>query len=561
MKIQFKRISHRLLFAVGSVVIFGVVGIVGNYAMRQEEVARQEAEAALDKTTESVERGLSALMEARHAKAAPDFAERLKTVPNVVDYRVLRADGTEAFIDNLTVDRVNERLGDMEFTGRPDAPAAEQVLADTDPDLQRVRSSGERVFVYRTLPGGERQMTSLVPILARNVCTSCHGTGEKIRGILKLTVSLKEMDDDIEKTWWNSIIIIVIALFGIIALIYWAAHRTIVSKIVAFSKAMEAAGKGDLSGRLPGSGGDELGNMARSFNQMNEDLLEIYSGLKGERRKLNTIINGANSGIVVTDANMNVVLVNEAAESLLGKTEAQVVEAGFLQLFDDPEWMQARLAAQDEARSAVFLEWREKVLNIQASTIRNESGEVIGSAALIRDVTDEKRLEARLREQSVTDALTGLGNRRFFDEKLSAEFKRWRRYGQPLSLMMIDIDHFKKFNDTHGHDCGDNVLRAIGGVLKSAEDAAVIPCRYGGEEMVILMEGYVQEKAAELADRIRQQIAALIIDGLQVTASIGVAGCPGHPVDSGEALLKLADEALYRAKESGRNRVCQAEPV
>jgi diguanylate cyclase (GGDEF)-like protein len=154
-----------------------------------------------------------------------------------------------------------------------------------------------------------------------------------------------------------------------------------------------------------------------------------------------------------------------------------------------------------------------------------------------------------------------LGNRRFFDEKLSAEFKRWRRYGQPLSLMMIDIDHFKKFNDTHGHDCGDNVLRAIGGVLKSAEDAAVIPCRYGGEEMVILMEGYVQEKAAELADRIRQQIAALIIDGLQVTASIGVAGCPGHPVDSGEALLKLADEALYRAKESGRNRVCQAEPV
>lgn len=560
MIIRFRKISHRLLFAVGSVVVLGGAGIVLNYALRQEKVVTQEVEAALVKTSETVERGLAALMEAGHAKAAPDFAARLKTVPNVVDYRILRVDGTEAFVDNLTVDRVNDRLGDMEFTGRPQAPPAEQILAKTDPDLERVRQTAERLIVYRTLPGGERLVTSLGPIKSHKACTKCHGSGEKVRGILKLTVSLQELDRDIQNSWRKSVLLIVLALFCIVGLIYWVAHRTIVAKIVNFSKAMEAAGQGDLSKRLPISGSDELGHMARSFNHMVDDLVEIYNGLKGEQRKLNTIINGANSGIVVTDSALNVVLVNDAAGRLLGKTEAQVCQEGFLMLFDDPAWMHAQLVRED-ARSSVFLDWQDKTLSIEASTIRNERGEVMGSAALIRDVTDEKQLEARLRDQSVTDALTGVGNRRYFDEILLAESMRWKRYGQPFSVMMIDVDHFKKFNDTHGHDCGDSVLRAIGALLKSVESTAVIPCRYGGEEMVILMEGYVQEKAAELAEQIRIKIAALVIDGLQVTVSIGVAGCPGHSVDSGEALLKLADEALYKAKESGRNQVCQALPV
>jgi diguanylate cyclase (GGDEF)-like protein/PAS domain S-box-containing protein len=556
MTLQFRRIGHRLIFAVGSVVILGVLGIVINNAIRQEKVTVQETEAALTKTSQSVEQGLSALMQVGHAKDAADFAKRLKTVPNIVDYRMLRANGTEAFIDNLTVDRVNEKLGEFEFTGRHKPAPAEQVLAATDPNLVRVLTTGQRVFVYQTLPGGERLVTSLGPNLSQPSCEKCHDAGAKILGVLKLTVSLKQLDHDVRKTWQLSILLILAALSAIVVLIYWAARRTVVSQIVRFSSAMQTAAGGDLTVRLPTTENNELGYMAQSFNQMNDELIDIYAGLKDERHKLNTIIQGADSGIVVTDACQTVVLVNEAAEKLLGKAAAKVTQEGFLMLFDDPAWMQVQLATPPEASHAVLREWQGKTLSIQASTIRDAQGEAIGSAALIRDVTEEKQLEAQLQAQSITDALTGLHNRRHFDEVLDTEFKRWKRYAQPLSVMMLDIDHFKKFNDTHGHDCGDRVLMALGAVLKAAASAAVIPCRYGGEEMVIVMPGLTAEKAFELAERLRLQIAALVLDGLQVTVSIGVASCPGaRMAANAEALVKQADEALYAAKENGRNQV------
>jgi diguanylate cyclase (GGDEF)-like protein/PAS domain S-box-containing protein len=555
MSMHFKRIGDRLLFAVGTVVILGVIGIVASYAMRQDQVMTREAEAALAKSSQSVEEGVAALMLANHARVAPDFSARLKQVPNVIDYRILRTDGSEAFVDNATIDEVNGKLGRSEFARRPGADEAQQVLAATDPNLARLRENGQRVFVYQVMPGGERLATTLGPIPAQERCARCHEAGERIRGVLKLTVSLKELDGDIQRTWQLSMALIAIALVAIVALIYWAAYRTVVSQIVDFSRAMESAAGGDLSVRLSARANDELGRMAQSFNHMNEELIEIYAELKEEQRKLGTIIQGADSGIVVTDAMQTVVLVNKAAERMLAKDAAQVVREGFLALFDDPAWLKSRLVAGPGEAGATLREWQGRMLSVQASTIRDARGNAIGSAALLRDVTEEKRLEARLKEQSITDALTGLHNRRHLDEVLAVEFKRWQRYAQPLSVMMLDVDHFKKFNDTHGHECGDRVLASIGRVLRSAADAGVVPCRYGGEELVLVMSGMMQEKAAELAEGLRQRIAALTIDGLQVTVSIGVAGCPGHDVGSGEALLRLADDALYAAKSGGRDQV------
>jgi diguanylate cyclase (GGDEF)-like protein/PAS domain S-box-containing protein len=494
-------------------------------------------------------------MLAKHARVAPDFSERLKSVPKVVDFRILRVDGSEAFIDNETVDEVNRKLGRIEFLGHVASAQTTQILAATDPGLKRVRETGKRVFLYQVMPGGERLATSLGPILAQDGCQRCHDDGEKVRGVLKLTISLAELDADIQRTWQLSMALIAIALLAMVALIYWAAHRTVVSQIVDFSRAIESAARGDLSVRLPAAADDELGRMAQSFNHMSDELIAIYDGLKEEQDKLNSVIQGADSGIVVTDAAQKVVLVNKAAERLLGKNEAQVAGEGLLALFDDPDWLAARLAANRERSASVLREWQGRMLSVQASTIRNAEGGAIGSAVLLRDVTEEKRLEAQLREQSITDALTGLRNRRHFDLVLAIEFKRWQRYGQPLSVMMLDVDHFKNFNDTHGHECGDRVLSSIGSVLTSVSRPAVIPCRYGGEEMVVVMPGVTQEAGTELAESLRLKIAALIIDGLQVTVSIGVAGVPGHVVASGEALLKLADAALYRAKEQGRNQV------
>ena len=554
---HFRHIGHRLLASVGSVVILGIVIITITYAMRQEKASLQQNESALSLVAESVSEGLSALMEGGHSKVAPDFAERLNKVPNIVDYRIIRIDGTQAFVDNLTFEQVRQRNDNFEFIPRSTEPV--QVVAAGDPSLERMRNSGERVFHYHRKPGGERLVTVFSPIRNEQACHKCHGKERALRGAVTFTVSMKEIDDNVARTWQFSVLVIVAALFGSISLIYWFAHRTVVSQLQEFLGAMEAVAAGDNTLRLTATRRDEIGDMGRAFNHMNQNLLETWQRLGDERNKLNTVIHSAGTGIVVTDDAQHIVLVNRAAESILERGAEDVTERGFLDLIDDPAWMQSRLDAAGGQAATGLHEWKGKTLSIHASTIRNGVGKVIGSAALIRDITEEKRLEAKLEQQAITDTLTGIFNRRHFNEVLATEYKRWRRYGQPFSVMMIDVDHFKKFNDTHGHDCGDHVLASIGRLLLELSAPAQIPCRFGGEEMIILMPGVGEDGAAELAETVRSRISELVIDGLRVTVSIGVAGLPGHVAEDADALVKLADEALYVAKEDGRNRVCRAE--
>ncbi|HEY5764142.1 MAG TPA: diguanylate cyclase [Rhodocyclaceae bacterium] len=554
----FNSIGQRLLLMVSAVVGIGMIGLVLIYTDRQEATIFRENEQALQKVSDSVAEGLSALMLKGHAKAAEEFAQRLKTVPNIIDYRIIRPDGTEAFVDNATVDSVNDRLGDLEFFGRKGSPKPIAVLAPTDPDLVRARKEERRVISYETMPGGERLVTILGPIRAQEGCAACHDQSTGVRGFIKLTTSLKDIDADIQRTRNLAIVFIAVGLLLIVTAIYWFARRTVVDHIININKAMATAATGDLSQRLSEKKGDEIGFMARSFNRMSDELLQIYAGLRDERSKLTTIIRGADSGIVVTDSEQQIVLVNPSACKLLGKDEQQVVRDGLMATFDDPDWLAAEFNRQAWDPKPAMLRRGDRILSIQASVIRDAGGAMIGSAILIRDVTREKALEETLRRESITDALTGLYNRRHFDETILAEFKRWERYQQPFALIMVDIDHFKKFNDTHGHECGDRVLEAIGKVLGNISTHPCVACRYGGEELVVIMPGSRESIAAGLAEALRQQIAALVIDGMGVTASFGVAGVPGHRIEDGNALLKLADDALYRAKESGRNRVCVA---
>jgi diguanylate cyclase (GGDEF)-like protein len=150
-------------------------------------------------------------------------------------------------------------------------------------------------------------------------------------------------------------------------------------------------------------------------------------------------------------------------------------------------------------------------------------------------------------------------NRRYMLETCRREFSRAARGGLPVGILSIDVDHFKKFNDNHGHDAGDTVLRAVGDLLKSSFRDEDVPCRFGGEEFVVLLPGATLEAAAQKAEEIRARIEALVVryvDGNlpRVTISIGVAAYPGSG-DSPQSVLKAADEALYRGKDGGRNRV------
>ena len=173
------------------------------------------------------------------------------------------------------------------------------------------------------------------------------------------------------------------------------------------------------------------------------------------------------------------------------------------------------------------------------------------------------QLYEEIRRQSITDELTGLYNRRFFAKRLEHEMARARRYRHPTALLMMDIDHFKTFNDTHGHPAGDELLKALGRLLRQLIRESDLAARYGGEEFVIVMPETEDDKAFPLAERICGAVSqhpfphGKTQPGGSVTVSIGLAGFPDDARNA-EELIQHADQALYDAKAKGRNRVCQA---
>jgi diguanylate cyclase (GGDEF)-like protein len=162
----------------------------------------------------------------------------------------------------------------------------------------------------------------------------------------------------------------------------------------------------------------------------------------------------------------------------------------------------------------------------------------------------------------MVDGLTGLFMRRYFDARIDEEIERSKRYGMPFSVVMMDVDDFKKLNDEHGHLIGDRVLRAIANCVKSQLRGVDTPARYGGEEIAVILPRSDIVSAYNVGERIRAAVAELRIttDGepaqaLSVTASFGIAAFPESKAADGEDLIRRADRALYRAKKTGKNRV------
>lgn len=172
----------------------------------------------------------------------------------------------------------------------------------------------------------------------------------------------------------------------------------------------------------------------------------------------------------------------------------------------------------------------------------------------LSDVTDMKRVEDELRALSVTDVLTGAYNRRYFQERLQAELRRMERYGGDLSVIMLDIDNFKRINDQHGHAVGDAVLQAVSRTLAQRLRGEDVFCRLGGEEFIILCPGIRGNQAWQLAVNLWQIMRSQSVEGVgRVTASFGIASW--RPDEGADALLLRADSGVYAAKQAGRDRV------
>ncbi len=202
-----------------------------------------------------------------------------------------------------------------------------------------------------------------------------------------------------------------------------------------------------------------------------------------------------------------------------------------------------------------------RALMVSKSLLRLPDGRPRGVVAVATDITERKGLERELRRLATIDPLTGAFNRRYFLSASVQEMERAVRYGNALSVLMIDIDHFKQINDRHGHALGDEVLRKVVEVCRANLREVDVFARLGGEEFAALLPETARPGAAGLAERLRRAVAETVIPiaghDLRVTISVGLAErCAGEP--SFDQLLSRADQALYGAKQAGRNRILVA---
>lgn len=182
-------------------------------------------------------------------------------------------------------------------------------------------------------------------------------------------------------------------------------------------------------------------------------------------------------------------------------------------------------------------------------------------AAAIDAIRDRERLQGL----AICDPLTGLSNRRFMEEELDRQMHLMTQLGRPMAVAMLDLDHFRDCNERHGHLAGDLFLRSLAVLLQGFRQGSDVPCRYGGEEFVLIMPAANASEAVARLEPLRRRLTEMGIhhEGRllePVTASIGVAEFPAHGV-TGTAVLKAADAALYQAKRAGRNRICLADPA
>ncbi|MBN2467098.1 MAG: diguanylate cyclase [Deltaproteobacteria bacterium] len=297
--------------------------------------------------------------------------------------------------------------------------------------------------------------------------------------------------------------------------------------------------------------------------------------------ELNQIFNTTADGIWVVDRDFTLLRVNRALLQVIGKNEQETVGSKCYELFSIP------LCRGPDCPLVRIMKGKERIecdiekerpdgavlpFLLTATPLRGFDGQKIGIVGNFTNITDRKQAEAMLQEANrklqqlaIIDGLTQLANRRKFDESLELEWKRFLREKSPLSLIMCDVDCFKIYNDTYGHQLGDDCLRAVARVIQTnAKRPSDVATRYGGEEFAVILPNTDSRGASHVAETIRTGVEELKIDHTRspvnrhVTLSLGVATMVPSRHSSPSALVKAADQALYSAKKCGRNRVVQA---
>ena len=289
-------------------------------------------------------------------------------------------------------------------------------------------------------------------------------------------------------------------------------------------------------------------------------------------------------GVLLLDTSHRILDINPAAQTLLESVSLEVGQQVEVLLLERWPGVGGLLRETYQERTEIVLDAEShRCLELRLSLLRDRRGRLTARLLLLRDITQRYQVERELRrvneqlqshlleievlhatlqEQAIRDGLTQVFNRRYFEETLPRELHRAARGDYPVSVILLDIDYFKRINDTFGHKGGDRVLKAFGELLLSETSSGDMACRYGGEEFALAFPGMSLEDAQQRAEKIRArfQDQRIVVgkDEIRATVSGGVATYPFHGKTSDD-LMQSADKALYAAKEEGRNRICLAQ--
>jgi diguanylate cyclase (GGDEF)-like protein/PAS domain S-box-containing protein len=386
-------------------------------------------------------------------------------------------------------------------------------------------------------------------------------------------------------------VLFLIGLTGVIAVFLGFVQSTLLSRrlsrpLVELGRKIKAIIAGDeLYGDKYVYPNNEIGIMAREIGQLAEKELNAKTHeLQASEETYKTILMASPDDITIADLSGHIIMVSEAAHKIFGYDPGEGPGMSVMDFIapEDHERARANIVRMLNENYPGPNEYRairkdRSCFDIEVNNalIRDRQGNPVQMVLIARDITNRKKAEQQIQDlvqqleierdlaqcNSLTDSLTDLSNRRFFDNALQIEFSRHKRSGSQLSLIMLDVDHFKKYNDHYGHLEGDDCLRQIARTLKAVvERGTDIVARYGGEEFVVILPDTNRQGAAVLAGRIAESVLKLALPHAKsdtsefVTISLGIASAADHVLTDGAQLVALADQALFHAKENGRNR-------
>jgi diguanylate cyclase (GGDEF)-like protein len=453
-----------------------------------------------------------------------------------------------------------------------------------------VSQNGE--FVSGSLEGapGDLPLTGNVDVNGREYRVTGFQT-EDFDTSKPLRVHVLAADSELQDSVSNNTlgIFLILVAFLVCALAFaLTAARSLGRQTAQLVDAAKQIGAGDFSVQVPTEGNDEFAQLGQEFNSMAAQLQAREAELRTAVERVGQSVGGG-----IDRTTQLTVVVRTAVENTRARGGRVVMNHGLNGTLEeaaragDVAGTMAAITAVEDAvlRSGEPAETELAGVYALGRPLTPPEGGVLGVLTIARDdepFSDTEHdvfsylansaalslenvgLHETIQRQAVTDELTGLYNHRRFQEFLTDEVERFRRFGGNLGLMMLDIDDFKRVNDNYGHLQGDEVLREVARVLKETSREVDEPARYGGEEMAVALPQTGLQGAFEFAERVRARIEQLRVpllegDGtIRVTASFGVAALPDSAPAEKDALVAAADAALYRAKRSGKNRTMKS---